>query len=78
MPHVKYDTSNSAGATPEARIANRLKPSCDIKHADHYVVKGTGPTRTASAIHESGNHVAPRNVRDVNIREAAKQKAPRS
>jgi hypothetical protein len=52
-PEVKYDRSHHAGATPEARIANRLRNSGDTAHADHSVVHGTGPTRTHSQIHYS-------------------------
>jgi hypothetical protein len=48
---VKYDTSHHAGATPEARIANRLKNSGDTAHADH----GTGPTRAHTNIDHSRN-----------------------
>jgi hypothetical protein len=55
MVETKYDTSHHAGATPEARIANRLKNSGDTKHADHSVVHGTGPTRTHTNIHQYGS-----------------------
>jgi hypothetical protein len=62
MPsHVRYDTGHHAGATPEARIANRLRNSG--KGADHVVQKGTGPTRTFTNVHNSANHVAPPDVR---------------
>ena len=47
---VKYNTSHHAGATPEARIANRLRNSGDAAHADHHAVHGTGPTRTHANI----------------------------
>jgi hypothetical protein len=56
MPTVKYDTSHPAGATPEQRIANRLKNSGG-DGADHSVVHGTGPTRTHTNIFHSANHV---------------------
>ena len=36
---VKYNTSHHAGATPEARIANRLRNSGG-EEADHIVQKG--------------------------------------
>ena len=49
---VKYNTSHHAGATPEQRIANRLKNSGDVAHADHHAVHGTGPTRT----HTNSDH----------------------
>jgi hypothetical protein len=52
---IKYNTSHHAGGTPEARIANRLKNSGDTKNADHSVIHGTGPTRTATNIHHSRN-----------------------
>jgi len=61
MPHIK--TSPDHPASMAERVSKRLKPSCDVKNADEYVVKGTGPTRTATAIHHSANHVAPRDVR---------------
>jgi hypothetical protein len=51
---VKYDRTHHAGATAEARIANRLKNSGDMG-ADHSVVHGTGPTRTHTNIHRSGH-----------------------
>jgi hypothetical protein len=52
---VKYNTSHHAGATPEARIANRLKNSGDTANADHHAVHGTGPTRTHTNIDHSRN-----------------------
>jgi hypothetical protein len=52
---VKYNTSHHAGATPEARIANRLRNSGDAAHADHHAVHGTGPTRAHTNIHHSRN-----------------------
>jgi hypothetical protein len=52
---VKYNTSHHAGASPEARIANRLKNSGDTKNADHSVVHGSGPTRTWSNVHNPGS-----------------------
>jgi hypothetical protein len=52
---VKYNTSHHAGATPETRVASRLRNSGDTAHADHSVVKGSGPTRTATNIHNSRN-----------------------
>ena len=55
MPHEKYDTSHHAGATPEARIASRLKNSGDVANADHHAVHGTGPTRTHTNIDHSRN-----------------------
>ena len=67
MPHIQYDRNHHAGGTPEARIANRLRNSGDAKNADHVVQKGEGPTRTFHNIHNSANHVQPRDVRDRNI-----------
>jgi hypothetical protein len=52
---VKYNTSHHAGATPDARIANRLKNSGDAAHADHHAVHGTGPERTHTNIHNTRN-----------------------
>jgi hypothetical protein len=54
MVETKYNTSHHAGATPEARIANRLKNSGG-EGADHHAVHGTGPTRTHTNIHNSGS-----------------------
>jgi hypothetical protein len=54
MAEVKYNTSHHAGATPEARIANRLRNSGG-EEADHHAVHGTGPTRTHTNIHSTGN-----------------------
>ena len=55
MGEVRYDKSHPAGATPEARIANRLRNSGDAAHADHHAVHGTGPTRTHTNIDHSRN-----------------------
>jgi len=52
---TKYNTSHHAGATPEARIANRLRNSGNAEEADHHAVHGTGPTRTHTNIHSKGN-----------------------
>ena len=51
---VKYDRNHHAGATPEARIANRLRNSGG-EEADHVVQKGSGPTRTFTNIHNPGS-----------------------
>jgi hypothetical protein len=56
MGEVKYDKSHHAGATPEARIANRLRNSGDTANADHVVQKGDGPTRTFTNIDNSRQH----------------------
>jgi hypothetical protein len=55
MGEVKYNTSHHAGATPEARIANRLRDSGDTKHADATVQKGSSPERAISHVHNSRN-----------------------
>jgi len=52
---VKYDQRHHAGATPEARIANRLRNSGDTANADHHAVHGTGPTRTHTNVNNSRN-----------------------
>ena len=52
---VRYDKSHHAGATPEARIANRLRNSGVTEEADHHAVHGTGPTRTHTNVHSTGN-----------------------
>jgi hypothetical protein len=54
MIEVKYDRSHPAGATPEARIANRLKNS-GSPEADVHAVHGTGPTRAHTNIHSTGH-----------------------
>jgi hypothetical protein len=56
MGETKYNTSHHAGATPEARIANRLRNSGDTQHAEYSVVHGTGPTRTHTNVHHSRVH----------------------
>jgi hypothetical protein len=55
MTEVKYDKSHHAGATPEARIANRLRNSGQANEADYVVQKGSGPTRAFTNIHHKGN-----------------------
>ena len=53
---VKYDRNHHAGATPEARVASRLRNSGDTKNADHVAQKGSGPTRTFTNIDNSRQH----------------------
>jgi len=60
MPEVKYDKSHHAGATPEARIANRLRNSGG-ENADHVIKKGEGPTRTFTNIHYAPHNPVSRN-----------------
>jgi hypothetical protein len=56
MAEERYDKSHHAGGTPEARIANRLKPSAEPQRgSDSQVTHGTGPTRTVTTIHHSAN-----------------------
>ena len=54
MPEIKYDRGHHAGATPEARIASRLRNSGG-EEADHIVQKGSGPTRVFHNIHNPGS-----------------------
>jgi len=69
--HVRYDKSHPAGATPEARINNRLRNSgCD--YADVTVKNGDGARRTFHNIFHSAGHVPVRDVRDKNIKTTAK------
>lgn len=39
----------------DQRIADRLKPSNDMATANVHSVHGTGPTRTHTTVHHSGN-----------------------
>jgi hypothetical protein len=55
MPEIKYDRGHHAGATPEARIGNRLRNSGDAQNADSVVVKGNSPNRTITNVHLSGS-----------------------
>jgi hypothetical protein len=52
---IKYDRSHPAGATPEARIASRLKGS-GHPSASSVTKQGEGPTRTITSIHPPGSH----------------------
>ena len=62
MGETKYNTSHHAGATAEARIANRLRNSGDTKNADHVVQTGHSPTRVFTNIHSQGQGGAARRV----------------
>ena len=42
-----------SGKSMDQRIADRLKNSGDVAHADHHAAHGTGPTRTHTHIHNS-------------------------
>ena len=70
MTEVRYNKSHHAGATPEARITNRLRNSGDVAHADVTVQKGSSPTRTYVNLHHAASHVPPPNVRDKDIKGA--------
>jgi hypothetical protein len=50
MVEVKH-----SGKSMEQRVADRLKNSGDVQHADHHAAHGTGPTRTHTNIHDSRN-----------------------
>jgi hypothetical protein len=54
MPEVKYNTNHHAGATPEQRVASRLRNSGG-EEADHIIQKGSGPTRTFTNVHNPGS-----------------------
>jgi hypothetical protein len=54
MTEVRYNKSHHCGATPEARITNRLRNSGG-EEADHIIQKGSGPTRTFTNIHHPGS-----------------------
>jgi hypothetical protein len=55
---VKYNKSHHAGGTPEARIANRLRPSNDHSTAAHTAAQGSGPTRTVTTVHTYGSQAS--------------------
>jgi len=50
---VEIKTSGDHPASMAERIANRLRNSGDVHHADHVATHGTGPTRTNTNIHHS-------------------------
>jgi hypothetical protein len=54
MAEIKYDTSHHAGATPEARIRNRLRNSGG-EEADVITKTGDSARRTFHNIHHTGN-----------------------
>jgi hypothetical protein len=54
MAEIKYDTSHHAGATPEARIRNRLRNSGG-EEADVTTKTGDSARRTFHNIHHTGN-----------------------
>jgi hypothetical protein len=59
MVEVKYDRSHPAGATPEARLANRLNNSGDAKNADVVTKHGEGARRTFHNIFNAGHKIQP-------------------
>ena len=50
---VKYNTSHHAGATADARIKHRLRPSNDTANADSVTTVGHSPNRTVTSVHHS-------------------------
>jgi hypothetical protein len=52
---VKYNTAHHAGATADARIKNRTRPSNDTLNADSITVTGHSPNRTVTTVHHSRN-----------------------
>jgi hypothetical protein len=48
MPEIKL-----TGKSLDQRVADRLKTSGDVAHADVHAVHGTGPTRAHTHIHHS-------------------------
>jgi hypothetical protein len=61
---VRYNTRHHAGASPEARIANRLRNSGADAKPNVTVQKGEGPTRTHTNIHNAGHPIAPGTLPD--------------
>jgi hypothetical protein len=59
MTIEKYDPSCHAGATPEARISNRLRNSGEGAKPKHIAKHGDGPTRAITNIHPAGHYVDP-------------------
>jgi hypothetical protein len=53
--HVKYDTQHHSGATADARIKHRLRPSNDTLNADSVTVTGNSPNRVVTSVHHSRN-----------------------
>jgi hypothetical protein len=44
-----------SGKSMDQRVADRLKNSGDVAHADHHAVHGTGPERAHTNIHNTRN-----------------------
>jgi hypothetical protein len=53
MAIEKYDTSHHSGATPEQRIANRLRNSGGDNLGEHCTKTGDGPNRVFHNIHSN-------------------------
>ena len=73
MPEIRYNKNHHAGPDAKARIDGRGKnsgPGADL------TIPGDSGARFHN-IHYSAGHVPVRDVRNVNIRDASKQKAPR-
>ena len=75
MPEIKTRPDHPASMTD--RVNKRLQNSGGDR-ADVTMKNGDGARRTFHNIHFAAGHVPVRDVRDVNIRDAAKQKAPRA
>ena len=54
MAEIKYDTTHHSGATPEARINNRLRNSGG-EESDVTTKTGNSPQRVFHNIHHTGN-----------------------
>jgi len=57
MAEERYNTSHHAGATPEERTRNRLRPSAEPQRSpnSHQVKLGEGPTRAVTTVHPNAN-----------------------
>jgi hypothetical protein len=73
MAQVKLTTDKGSMAQ---RVADRLKPSAGQGAGDVQVTHGSSPNRTITTIHHAAGHVKTRDVRNVDIRSASKQKPP--
>jgi hypothetical protein len=59
-----------SGKSMDQRVADRLKNSGDVAHADHSVSHGTGPERTKTQIHHTRNQSYGRELsRDESVTE---------
>jgi hypothetical protein len=62
---VKYNASHHAGATADARIKSRLRPSNDTAHADSVTTVGHSPTRAVTSVHHSRNQQSSNGARVI-------------